>query len=243
MKNGKHILIGDNSYDFGRILSNFLSDNGFEIMCRRNDASLLKNEILSSSPDAAVICVSDEDDPVCTLISDIASSDCPTKILAAVFSASKELCRRLIEIGADKCILMPASMVQILNILNELSCAHRHIPFEPEIISFLTDIGIPAHLKGFSYLSTGTGLCIVHPEYISDITNKLYTELAEIYSTAPLTIERAVRHVAQLAHENGSDIRLAGMSRNFTVTDSPLTNYELFCAAADAFAEKYSLYR
>lgn len=244
LKNGKRILIGDNSYDIGRILSTTLAENGFETMCRRNDIPHLKNEIISSEPDVAVICVTDEDDPACALISELAASDCRTKLLAAVFTLSHELCRDIIDSGADRCILMPASMNKILDIVTELSCAHRTVPFEPEVISFLSENGLPNHIKGFNFLSTSVGLCITNPEYLSDITNTLYKKIAEIYDTTPVLVERAIRHVAMLAHENGSDVRLAETNRLFSVQpDAPLTNYELICIATDAFADKYGLYR
>lgn len=244
MKNGRRVLIGDNSYEFGRVLSEFLTESGFEIMCRRNDVLQLKSEIISSEPDVAVICVSDDDDPACALIADIAASDCTTRIIAAVFTLSNELCRDIIGSGADRCVLMPSAMKRIIDIVTELSCAPQAVPFEPEVISFLSEMGLPDHIKGFSFLSTCVGLCVADPEYISDITNKLYKKIAEIYNTTPALVERSIRHVAVLAHENGSDIQLAGVCRKFSdMPDTPLTNYELICMASDAFAEKYGLYR
>lgn len=243
MKNGRRVLIGDNSYEFGRILSQFLTESGFEIMCRRNDILQLKSEIISSEPDVAVICVSDDDDPARSLIADIAASDCTTRIVAAVFKLSHELCRDIIDSGADRCVMMPSAMKRIIEIVTELSCAPQAVPFEPEVISFLSEKGLPNHIKGFSFLSTSVGLCVADPDYISDITNKLYKKIAEIYNTTPVIVERSIRHVAILAHENGSDMQLAGPCRSFSAApDTPLTNYELICIAADAFAEKYGLY-
>lgn len=244
MNKGKRILIGDNSYTFGRLLSKALTDSGFDVMCRRSDALKLKTEILSCTPDVAVLFVYDEESPVIPLIADISSSGCPTKIIAVTYVSSTAVCRNIIDSGAERCIVMPVAVKTICTVVSEVSCAPRPIAFEPEIISFLVENNIPNHLKGFYYLSTSMGLCITDPEYITDLTKRLYPKLAEIYGTTPLLIERDLRHIALLAHENGSDLRLAGLSSNFSASiDTPLTNYELICIASDAFAQKYKIFR
>lgn len=244
MRNGKRVLIGDNSYEFGRLLSKILRDRGFEVLCRRNDISQLKSEILSSEPDAAVICVYSGDSSPIKLISDISAANSNTGILAVAYSLSDDMCRDIVSSGAARCILMPASLKSIASVIYEISSAPHQVAFEPEIISFLIESGFPSHLNGLYYLSTAAGLCIVNPEYISDITNSLYEKLAEIYNTTPLLIERSIRHVALLAHENGSDMRLsADPDRIFSAgTNEPLTNYELICLVADAFSRKYGLF-
>lgn len=244
MNNGKHILIGDNSFEFGRLLSKTLEKRGFNVLCRRNDLNMLKDEIIASSPDCAVICIYGNDDEALKVISEIKKSGCKTGIIAAAYTGSSVLCRNIINSGAERCIQMPTSIKFIISVIYEISCAKFLIAFEPEIVSFLIERNFPSHLNGFYYLATAMGFSIVNPDYLSDVTETLYIKLAEIYNTTPLIIERSIRHVAQLVHDNGSDLRIiADSSLNFSRNSKePLTNYELICLAADAFSEKYGLF-
>lgn len=244
LQNEKHILIGDNSYEFGRILSVFLNEKGFKVVCRRNDTKILKNEIISLKPDVAVICIYNNDCSSINLISEIKASGCHTKIIAVSYCSNNKICRHIIDSGAERCIIMPDSMTSICNMISEVASSSNYIAFEPEIRLFLISKGIPNHLKGFSYLVTAVGLCVTDPRNVSDITGNLYRLLAEIYNTTTIVIERSIRHIASLAHENGSDSRLADCSPDDVIRfDTSLTNYELICLASDTFCKKYQLYR
>lgn len=58
---------------------------------------------------------------------------------------------------------------------------------------FLT-VGIPANIKGYTYLKEGIKLAVQKPSIINQITKGLYPEIAARCGTSASRVERAIRH-------------------------------------------------
>jgi len=61
------------------------------------------------------------------------------------------------------------------------------------------EIGISAHIKGFTYLREAVKICVVDQPIINHITKKLYPEVAKRHKTSHSKVERAIRHAIQVA--------------------------------------------
>lgn len=76
---------------------------------------------------------------------------------------------------------------------------------ESVITDIIHDIGVPAHIKGYSYLREAIGLCIKDDEFINSITKLLYPTVAKNFSTTSSRVERAIRHAIEVAWNRGRE--------------------------------------
>ena len=74
---------------------------------------------------------------------------------------------------------------------------------EHEITSILHDVGIPAHIKGYTYLRKAIIKVYNEPKYLGQITKSLYPDIASKYHTTPSRVERAIRHAIEVAWTRG----------------------------------------
>ena len=63
----------------------------------------------------------------------------------------------------------------------------------PEIHDLLLKIGIPPHLRGYSYITYGLELILLDPDNLYGIYKKLYYDIAKKYGTTPTSVERSIR--------------------------------------------------
>ncbi|MDR2520244.1 MAG: sporulation transcription factor Spo0A [Eubacteriaceae bacterium] len=71
------------------------------------------------------------------------------------------------------------------------------------ITSILHEIGVPAHIKGYTYMRDAIKLIIEEPEMLGGITKELYPTIAKKYTTTPSRVERAIRHAIEVAWARG----------------------------------------
>lgn len=130
-----------------------------------------------------------------------------------------------VKYGADYCLLEPINIevlleriLMFLNYNNKSTTVQEYV--QPQITNtqivksnsledsvailsleatkLLQDIGIPAHLKGYSYLKEAVILCCTQPELLQEAVKGLYPAVAEKYNTSPSRVERAIRHSIEL---------------------------------------------
>lgn len=70
----------------------------------------------------------------------------------------------------------------------------------PKIIEMLRCVGVPAHVKGYTYLKDALDLCWNDKSYIEAITKRLYPDIAGREKTTSRRVERAIRHAIEIAY-------------------------------------------
>ncbi len=75
---------------------------------------------------------------------------------------------------------------------------------DQKVTAAIQKLGIPAHIKGYHYLRCAIKLVIKDIKYMSQVTKKLYPEVAKKYDTTSSRVERAVRHAIEVAWEKGN---------------------------------------
>lgn len=71
------------------------------------------------------------------------------------------------------------------------------------ITNILHEVGVPAHIKGYTYLRDAVKMVIADSTYLHGITKILYPEIAKKYDTTPSRVERAIRHAIEVAWTRG----------------------------------------
>jgi len=71
------------------------------------------------------------------------------------------------------------------------------------ITEILREIGVPAHIKGYSYMREAIKIVVSRPEMLGQITKELYPRVAHKFATTPSRVERAIRHAIEVAWSRG----------------------------------------
>ena len=102
------------------------------------------------------------------------------------------------------------------------------------ITKMLHELGIPSHIKGYSYIREGITILYYDYNMVGAITKKLYPELAKRYNTTTSRVERAMRHAIEVGWTR-SDWKMTedlfGQSVDFD--RSKPTNSEFLVTIAD----------
>ena len=72
-----------------------------------------------------------------------------------------------------------------------------------DIQDVLLQIGIPANLLGFAYITMAVQVSLQNPDVLQHIMKGLYAEVANGYHTTPLKVERNMRHAIEVAWSYG----------------------------------------
>ena len=95
-------------------------------------------------------------------------------------------------------------------------------------------IGVPAHIKGYSYLREAIILSINDREMMSSVTKILYPTVAKMYGTTASRVERAIRHAIEVAWDRG-DVDVLSSYFGYTIqnTRGKPTNSEFIAMISD----------
>ena len=108
-------------------------------------------------------------------------------------------------------------------------------PVQPDttrrVTSLLQQLGIPAHMSGYRYLSRAVQLALGAPGLIHSATHELYPQVALEECSTASRVERAIRHAIQVAWDRG--ISSAVRRRLPLHPDLRPTNTELIALLAE----------
>ncbi|MBQ8510474.1 MAG: sporulation initiation factor Spo0A C-terminal domain-containing protein [Clostridia bacterium] len=109
-----------------------------------------------------------------------------------------------------------------------------HEPLETQITRILHNVGIPAHIKGYTYLRCAIKLTVEDPEIINFVTKSLYPSVAKRFSTTTSRVERAIRHAIEVAWDRG-DLEILNDYFGYTISRQrgKPTNSEFIAMIAD----------
>jgi len=68
-----------------------------------------------------------------------------------------------------------------------------------EITNIICKIGVPAHIKGYTFLREAISMVVTDIDLISVVTKELYPAIGEKYNTTASRVERAIRHAIEVA--------------------------------------------
>ena len=68
---------------------------------------------------------------------------------------------------------------------------------EQIVTDHIHDLGVPAHIKGYTFLRAGIMMTIGDPSILGAITKGLYPAVAKEFNSTPSRVERAIRHAIE----------------------------------------------
>ena len=105
---------------------------------------------------------------------------------------------------------------------------------EMKVTGVVHNVGIPANIKGYSYLRDAIMMTIRDSEMMHAVTKQLYPEVAKRHKTTSSRVERAIRHAIEVACTRGNEeffYKLFGYTVS-TLKGKP-TNSEFIALIAD----------
>lgn len=163
-----------------------------------------------------------------------------TKCIVVSSITREEVVRRAMELGAAYYLLKPIRSEVLLARLKDLKQSSNSYTkkernnLDEKISKIFISVGIPPHIKGYSYLREGVKMAVKSPEIINNITKRLYPGIGEKYDTSASKVERAIRHAIEVAWSRGKIENINSLFgvRAYASGEKP-TNGEFIALIAD----------
>lgn len=162
-----------------------------------------------------------------------------------------DVMKQAVNFGASYFMLKPFDFIQLEQKINLVMGVNRDTksleqpvmatqqkPNQRELDTLITtiikEIGVPAHIKGYSYLREAITMVYYDIELLGSITKILYPEIAKKFNTTSSRVERAIRHAIEVAWNRGNYEVISEMF-GYTVhhLKSKPTNSEFIAMIAD----------
>ena len=192
----------------------FIDDQDFEVVGFSSDGISAISMIADKRPKVLIteLVISGYDG--LSVISKVKELNPNVKIFVLTALCSDDAISRAGQAGADYYMAKPydfsvlkerlLSLFQPKTDNQNLSGGDLHkVSLEEKISKIFINVGIPPHIKGYSFLREGVKMAVEDPEIINNITKKLYPSIGEKYKTTPSKVERAIRHAIEVAWNRG----------------------------------------
>lgn len=248
MKNA-NVAIFERNENFLHELESYFADlDGFSVCATANTGDVALEKLKMTTPDVAII------DPALRGVEGIKLLDyikahCPkcVSVMVSEFDSDK-IVNLAINHGAIYYFIKPVTPQVIAErikdiisdnisdykITSEIRDKRRTYSLDEKISNIFITIGIPPHIKGFSYLREGIKMAVEDPGIINRVTKELYPKIAEKFVTTSSKVERAIRHSIEVAWNRGRTEAISSIfgPRVYIGNERP-TNSEFIALVAD----------
>ncbi|MEW9672275.1 sporulation transcription factor Spo0A [Ammoniphilus sp. 3BR4] len=231
MTNIRIVLVDDNR-EFTAILSDYIeSQEGMEVQGIAYNGNEVFSLLERTVPDVLILDIIMPNLDGLAVLEYLQSMNLPKtpKVIVLTGFGHEDITKRALELGADYYILKPFNMDLLIKRIREVSGQETAAAISPlrsheslvssmrppvdsahgksldqVITSYLVEMGIPAHIKGYIYLREGISMVYRDIELLGSITKVLYPDLAKKYNTTSARVERAIRHAIDVGWSRGN---------------------------------------
>jgi len=222
------VAIADDNANFADAIEKKLSTTDkFEVVGVTSNGKDMVELIRKEKPDAIIVDLimpTADGLDVLRSVQSFGKSYNPKIVMLSAVGGEK-FTKKAVELGADYYFVKPVDLddfaAKFQDVFNSEDTSSTSsglsfdVPFEKNetqptnknyhllITSMLHEIGVPAHIKGYTYMRDAIKLIIDEPEMLGGITKELYPTIAKKYSTTPSRVERAIRHAIEVAWARG----------------------------------------
>ncbi len=245
MDKKKIFLLQDTKEQNQKLKELFANDERFEIVGESTDGELAVAEVLQATPDVVVLELVLSGFDGLSVITKIRKNNTNIKIIVLSALKRDEIVQMSVDAGADYFLAKPCNAdllkERILEVFevkgkkaDNFNLPSRSKVIDERLSSIFINVGIPPHIKGYSFLREGVKLAIDKPEIVNNITKQLYPMIAEIFNTTASKVERAIRHAIEVAWNRGRIDNINNILgvRAFVGKEKP-TNGEFIALIAD----------
>ena len=244
-------ILQDTKEAIDELARNFSEDGEYEVIGSSTDGISALSPLAEKKPDFLITGLVLLGYDGLRVIEKIKELNIKTKIIVLSALTREEVVLSAVRLGASYFLAKPYKFSVLKDRMKELGedgseiksemqinkptfSGVREESLEEKISKIFINVGIPPHIKGYSFLREGVRLAVEDPEIINNITKKLYPMIGEKYQTTASKVERAIRHAIEVAWNRGrieSINNILGV-RAYVGAEKP-TNGEFIALVAD----------
>ena len=186
------------------------------------------------------------------LIEECAKDNINARILVLTSYNSPEVIRKVSGLGIKYFMLKPFELSdleeKILEYSNNEIYSKKTIDLyysdlQMSITKLLHELGVPSHIKGYTFIREGINLIYNDPSLSSAITKELYPIIAKKYDTTPSRVERAIRHAIEISWNRANwELMEEVFGYSVDIDKAKATNSEFIVTLADKLRLEYHEY-
>jgi two-component system response regulator (stage 0 sporulation protein A) len=210
------VLLQESRDTIEKIEKDFANDEEFEIIASATDGISAINLIAEKKPDIVITEVILSGYDGLSVIEKLKEMKSKSKIVVLSSFTREEVITKCTALGAEYFMVKPYRIEILKGRLKEIVKGEGQVAvhteyernihvtsLEEKISKIFINVGIPPHIKGYSFLREGVKMAVAEPEIINNITKKLYPSIGEKYQTSASKVERAIRHAIEVAWNRG----------------------------------------
>ena len=244
-----NIAVFENNEEFLNELKEYIGNTeGFTVCAATPNGNAAKELVVHTNPDVAIV-----DLVLMGLdgfgVLDFIKENKPECLTIAIGSfVDDKIVNEAIEHGAVYYLAKPVKPETVVDRIRELSTdkgnsykvttdirdRRKICSLDEKISNIFITIGIPPHIKGFSYLREGIKMSVQDPTIINKVTKELYPKIGEKFETSASKVERAIRHAIEVAWNRGRTDAISSIfgAKVYIGKERP-TNSEFIALVAD----------
>lgn len=244
------IVIAEDNPDLRRVMRDYLkTQEDLEVIGCAADGNQALEMVRTLNPDIVLLDLIMPNHDGFSFLEDLSRSQMPRpEIIVTSAIGQEDFIRRAIDLGAKYYMVKPYDMEVLVKRIRQLMLDRQALvagnrqsiqvaasrSLDERITSIFLMIGIPAHIKGYTYLREAVKMVIANKDIINRITKELYPGIAKVCDTTASKVERAIRHAIEVAFSRG---RIENINQVFGINiysrgDKP-TNGEFIALIAD----------
>lgn len=174
------------------------------------------------------------------------------KIIVLTSYNSPEVIRKVSNLGIKYFMLKPFELSDLEDkileysnneIYNKKTIDLYYGNLQVSITKLLHELGVPSHIKGYTYIREGISLIYNDPKLSSAITKELYPMIAKKYDTTSSRVERAIRHAIEVSWNRANwELMEEIFGYSVDIDKAKATNSEFIVTLADKLRLEYCEY-
>lgn len=217
------VMVVDDNRDFCQIVTEFLNkQDDMKATGVAHNGNEALDVISDANPDVLLLdIIMPHLDGIGVLerLSQVQLHKTPTVIMLTAIG-HENITRRAVDMGADFYIMKPFDLEVLVQRIRQLSGnrdnwkelnefvserkSEERADLTAEITRLMHQMGIPANIKGYTYLREAIVTAVDEVHVLNNITKNLYPRIAEKFQTTGPRVERAIRHAIEIAWERGN---------------------------------------
>ncbi|MCH5147389.1 MAG: sporulation transcription factor Spo0A [Clostridiales bacterium] len=244
-----NIAIFENNEEFLNELTKYIEGvEGFSVCAATANGNTAIDLLKQTKPDVAIVDLVLSGRDGLSVLKYIKNNNLPCVPIAVGSYIEDKIINSAIESGAAYYLVKPVDAETVIDRIRDLS-NDRAIDYkigtnvrdrrkinsiDEKVSNIFVTIGIPPHIKGYTYLREGIKMTVEDQSIINRVTKELYPKIGEKYQTSASKVERAIRHAIEVAWNKGRTDAISSIfgAKVYIGNERP-TNSEFIALVAD----------
>lgn len=236
-------LLQDSKETNDKLKNAFIEQGDYEVIGSSEDGITALAAVADKKPDFLITEIVLAGYDGISVINKLKEAGLSTKIMVLSVICKEDVISRAMSAGASYFMAKPYNFNVLIERMRDAEQSPasyaaqesiRRYSLDEKISKIFINVGIPPHIKGYSFLREGVKMAVENPSVINSITKTLYPKIGEKYSTSASKVERAIRHAIEVAWNRGRIDSINGILgvRAYVGAEKP-TNGEFIALVAD----------